>query len=212
LACPICEKRKAKRLCPARAESICTVCCGTEREVTIDCPRDCPYLLASREYEVTRQPLDRSKLPFADVQIPLTLLQKHGQVLEELNYAICDFAAERREVVDVDVLAALQSLAEAYRTLTSGIYYENPPVHPLQRGIYEELKRAIADFKKEEAQRKGMAATRDGDIRDVLIFLTQLGATRTNGRPKGRAYLDFLRRILPEEEFQKSSSNLVLPY
>jgi hypothetical protein len=155
--------------------------------VTIDCPRDCPYLTASREYDATRQPLDRSKLPFAEVEIPLTLLRKHGQVIEELTHAICDFAANHREVVDVDVLAALQSLAEAYRTLTSGIYYENPPVHPLQRGIYEELKTAIADFKKDEAQRQGMATTRDGDLRDVLIFLTQLGATRSNGRPKGRA-------------------------
>jgi hypothetical protein len=212
LACPICGKRKAKRLCPARAESICTVCCGTEREVTIDCPRDCPYLTASREYDATRQPLDRSKLPFADAQIPLSFLQKHGKVLEELNYAISGFAADRREVVDVDVLAALQSLAEAYRTLTSGIYYENPPVHPLQRGIYEGLKTAIADFKKDEAQRQGMTTTRDGDLRDVLIFLTQLGATRSNGRPKGRAYLDFLRGMLPEKEFQVSSSKIVLPY
>jgi hypothetical protein len=145
------------------------------------------------------------------VEISLTFLRKHGQVLEDLNYAICDFAADHREVVDADVLAALQSLAEAYRTLTIGIYYENPPVHPLQRGIYEELTAAIADFKKDEAQRKGMTTTRDGDLRDALIFLTQLGATRTNGRPKGRAYLDFLRAMFPGEEFQKPSSNIVLP-
>jgi len=26
--CPICSKRKAKRLCPARAETICSVCCA----------------------------------------------------------------------------------------------------------------------------------------------------------------------------------------
>ncbi|MGD1156202.1 MAG: hypothetical protein ABSA41_10270 [Terriglobia bacterium] len=210
MACPICEKRKAKRLCPARAESICTVCCGTEREVTIDCPRDCPYLVASREYEGTRREFDWSKLPFAEVKVPANYAREHGEVLDKLNYAICEFAADHREVVDADVLAALQTLAEGYRTLASGIYYENPPVHPLQRGIYEELKAAIADFRKEEAQRKGMTTTRDGNIRDALIFLTQLGTTRSNGRPKGRAYLDFLRALFPEEEFQKPSSNIVL--
>ena len=48
MACPICQKRKAKRFCPGKDESICPVCCGTEREVTIDCPGDCPYLVASR--------------------------------------------------------------------------------------------------------------------------------------------------------------------
>jgi len=211
LACPICQKRKAKRQCPARAESICTVCCGTEREVTIDCPSDCPYLVASREYDATRQDFDWSKLPFGEVKVHPSFARDHGLLLSALDYALCGFAAEHREVVDADVLAALQALAEGYRTLASGIYYENPPVHPLQRGIYEGLKTAIAGFKKGEAQRTGMAATRDGDIRDALIFLTQLGAMRTNGRPKGRAYLDLLRAQFPAEEFQKPSSNIVMP-
>lgn len=210
MACLICEKRKAKRQCPARAQSICTVCCGTEREVTIDCPRDCPYLVASREYDAARREIDWSKLPFAEVKIPPDFAREHGGMLGKLNFAICEFAAGHREAVDADVLAALQTLAEGYRTLASGIYYENPPVHPLQRGIYEGLKAALADFKKDEAQRTGMTTTRDGNIRDALIFLTRLGATRTNGRPKGRAYLDFLRALFPEEEFQKPSSNIVL--
>ena len=30
-------------------------------------------------------------------------------------------------------------------------------------------------------------------IHAATIFFTQIGATRTNGRPKGRAFLDFLR-------------------
>ena len=35
MSCPICEKRKASRFCPAKAEKICAVCCGTEREVYV---------------------------------------------------------------------------------------------------------------------------------------------------------------------------------
>ena len=45
MSCPICEKRPPKRFCPAKGEKICAVCCGREREVTIDCP---PDLLLSR--------------------------------------------------------------------------------------------------------------------------------------------------------------------
>jgi len=114
-------------------------------------------------------------------------------------------------VVDSDALVAVSALAETYRTLASGIYYENPPMLPLQREIYESLKSALADFKKNEAQRTGMTTTRDGDIRDALIFLAQLGAARTNGRPKGRAFLDLLRTQFPAEEFRKSASSIVLP-
>src|SRR6185437_3901085 len=52
VSCPICEKRKPKRFCPAKGEKICAICCGTYREVTIDCPVDCPHLIAARRYEI----------------------------------------------------------------------------------------------------------------------------------------------------------------
>jgi len=55
VSCPICEKRKAARFCPAKGEKICAVCCGIEREVTIDCPSDCSYLVAAHRYENDHQ-------------------------------------------------------------------------------------------------------------------------------------------------------------
>src|SRR2546430_17653885 len=51
VSCPICDRRKPARFCPAKGEKICAVCCGTEREVTIDCPSDCSYLIAAHRYE-----------------------------------------------------------------------------------------------------------------------------------------------------------------
>ena len=51
---------------------------------------------------------------------------------------------------------------------------------------------------------------RNGEICDILVFLTQLGALRSNGRPKGRAYLDFLRTQFSPQAFSKSASNIVM--
>ena len=48
MACPLCEKRKPKRPCPARGDLICARCCGEQREVSIECPFDCSYLRESR--------------------------------------------------------------------------------------------------------------------------------------------------------------------
>jgi hypothetical protein len=210
LACPICNKRKAKRLCPARAESICTICCGTEREVSIDCPSDCVHLIASREYDRARMEIDWDKVPFAEAKFSRSFAQTHGPLLAHLDYAVCQFAADHREVVDTDVLVALQTLAETYRTQASGIIYEKPLDYALQRGVYENLKSSVAEFQKDEAQRVGMTTVRDSDIRDALIFLTQLCAVHANGRPKGRAYLDLIRQQFPKQEFQKAASNIVL--
>ena len=61
MKCLLCESRKGKRFCPAKAGQICPVCCGTKREVEIDCPSDCVYLHAGREYESSK--LARTALP-----------------------------------------------------------------------------------------------------------------------------------------------------
>jgi len=199
-----------KRFCPAKAEHICTVCCGIEREVTIDCPSDCPYLIASRLYDLERREIDWSKMPFRETKIPSSFVVAPEKLLLALSYAACLWARDHPQVVDTDVEAALQSLAESYRTLSSGIYYERPPDYVLQRGLYDSLKKAIEDLKKAETQQGSPSNSRDSEVRDALIFLAQLGATRSNGRPKGRAFLDFLRTQFKSEEFSKPASNIVL--
>jgi hypothetical protein len=210
LACPICQKRKAKRLCPAKAATICSVCCGTEREVTIDCPSDCSYLVASRAYDEAHREIDWSKLPFADVKVPPAFVRSHGPLLGAISYAMCLYARDNRPLVDADVIAALQALAESYRTLASGLYYEKPPDYALQRGLYNALKASLEDYKKAETRAVGLSSTRDSDIRDALIFFTQLGATRANGRPKGRAYLDLLRSQVDAEGLYEPKSDILL--
>ncbi|MGE5326896.1 MAG: hypothetical protein ACM3NO_07640 [Deltaproteobacteria bacterium] len=208
MSCPICEKRKAKRFCPARGENICSLCCGTEREVTIDCPPDCSYLAASRQHE--RREVDWSTLPFADSRIPTSFARSHGGLLNLLSFAVSKYAAENRLLVDTDAQESLRALAEAYRTLSAGIFFERPPDYSVQRGLYEALKAAIEDFKKAEVQKLGLTATRESDIRDALIFLTQLAALRSNGRPKGRAFLDLVRSQFRLAEAEKTASNLVV--
>ena len=44
MSCPLCQRRKGKRACPARGASICSQCCGTKRHVEVACPADCVYL------------------------------------------------------------------------------------------------------------------------------------------------------------------------
>lgn len=211
MSCPICRKRKAQRYCPAKLETICSVCCGREREVTIDCPQECAYLLASRRYEAERQDFDWSKLPFPEVKIPPSYANEHLGLINSISYAICRLAHEDRDVVDSDVIAATQALAETYRTLASGILYENPPASKIPREIYEELKQVLEEFREGEVKRFGMGRTRDADIRDAMIFFTQLGARRTNGRPRGRAYLDLLRTQFKAEEFSRSAPSIIVP-
>jgi hypothetical protein len=166
--------------------------------------------VASRKYDEGRGQVDWSKVPFAAIKIPFEFAQSHTRLLAAFLSSIWEYAREHRQVVDTDAIAALQALAETYRTLSSGLYYEKPPDYLYRRELYHVLKAALEQFKQDETERHGLATTRDSEIRDALIFLTQLGAIHENGRPKGRAFLDLIRTQVAPEASTQPASNIVL--
>ena len=165
--------------------------------------------MASRKYDAERGQTDRSKIPFSDAQISQGFAEAHTPLMIALLSCIGRFSREHRPVVDTDVVESLKALAESYRTLSSGLYYEKPPDYLYQRELYQQLKTALEEFQQVETQRQGLTSTRNSDIRDALIYLTQLGAIRSNGRPKGRAFLDMVREVAPDES-SNADSNIVL--
>ncbi len=213
MSCPICDKRKPKRYCPAKGEKICAVCCGTEREVTIDCPSDCPYLVAARRYEDEhRKPLPLDQVPFPEAAFSPDLVHEHRPVVSGLGYTILKFATEDRSVLDADALAALQALAETFRTLTSGILYEKPPEGGPSREIYARLAEFLKQVKQHEAEHAGFSALKDTEIFHLLVFLLRVGRHQTNGRPRSRAFLDFLRGQFPRTpELERAESRIITP-
>lgn len=92
MSCPICEKRPPKRFCPAKGEKICAVCCGREREVTIDCPQDCSYLVTAHRYEVEhRQPISRDELPYPKIEFQVEFIYERWPVVSGLAATILVF-------------------------------------------------------------------------------------------------------------------------
>jgi hypothetical protein len=122
-SCPICKKRTPGRFCPAKGEKICAVCCGTEREVTINCPATCSYLVAAHRYEDEHPRPVPPETPLLDVHFSQDIVHAYQRLLAGLAFAVAKVAAGQPELSDPDVLAALQALAETYKTLATGIYY-----------------------------------------------------------------------------------------
>jgi len=196
--CPICNKRRAERYCPALGEKICAVDCGTGREVSIDCPYDCPHLLAAHRWEEEhRPPLAEGDIPFPDVSFPADLVHEHGVAVSGLGHAVLVYAAENRPLTDADVSAAVRALAETYRTLVSGIYYAKPPDPPIQAGLYAALAKFWDDFKKRQAGQQRYPTPKDSEIFLLLVFFLRFAFLHTNGRPRSRAFLAFLRSQFP---------------
>jgi len=56
MECAICQTRRPRRFCPGVRGEICSLCCGAEREVTVDCPLDCEFLREARRHEKAPEP------------------------------------------------------------------------------------------------------------------------------------------------------------
>lgn len=223
MSCPICAKRKAERYCPAKGEKICAVCCGTEREVSIDCAADCSYLLAAHRYEDQHQRELPEDTPLLDAKIPRDVIYLHQDFLSGMAFAAAKFTAAHPDTADPDVLAAVEALAQTHKTLSSGIVYEKPPSAPLPRELYAALAAFVAEARQEAprpdagpgASSVSVAAAakiKDSEIFALLVFLYRMGLLRTNGRPRARRFVQFLRGQFPEApELKREASRIIMP-
>jgi hypothetical protein len=218
LSCAICETHKEKRFCPAVHGRVCPQCCGTEREVTLDCPIDCPYLLQAREHERPRElsEVDRAA-SFPEVSIPERFLYERDQLLGGLSYTLAKAARTDRLLNDRDLIAAVCSLSKTYQRLTaSGLVYEEPIQSGAQQAVIHELRTMVMQFREVETKHLGRTTLGEADVFTALVFVLRLALTRTSGRPRSRAFIAFLLEEFPKDESlagpsDKGPSRLIVP-
>jgi hypothetical protein len=213
VSCAICEIRKEKRFCPAVHGKICPVCCGTEREVTLDCPSECPWLQQARKNENAEylQELDRQAL-MPQVEVNDSFLYQQEPLVGGLSYAIAKASRADRGVYDRDVIQALTSTAKTYETLVnSGLVVEQKTANLGQQAIAAELQKLVDEYRQLETKQLGYSRLKDGDILKAVVFLLRLALGRTSGRPKSRAFLDFLQAQFPEQAPGKEESRIIVP-
>jgi hypothetical protein len=218
LSCAICEVRKEKRFCPAVHGRICPQCCGEQREVTLDCPSDCPYLRQAREHEKPRSPeqIDPAGL-FLQVELSDQFMYENEHLLLGLTYALARAARADRSLHDQELIAALTMLATSYeRRLNSGLVYEPPITIESVRRVTAEVENMVIEYRAAEQKHVGYSSLRDSEVLKALVFLVRLAQGRTSGRPKSRAFVEFLFAQFPEKESavvtpEEAGSRIILP-
>jgi len=233
LSCSICEIRKEKRFCPAVHGRICPQCCGEQREVTLDCPSECPYLQQAREHEKPRpaDQLDPAAL-FLQVEVPDQFIYQHEHLLMGLSYALStaarrdrslsdrslnDRSLNDRSLNDRDRIGALSAMCTSYeRLVNSGLHYEQPFAGGAQHAVAAQVEEMLKQYREAERKHMGHSNLRDSDVLKALVFLVRLAYGRTSGRPKSRAFVDFLFSQFPEKESsvitpQEAASRIIVP-
>src|SRR4051812_18375774 len=218
LTCVICELRKEKRFCPAVHGRICSQCCGEQREVSLDCPTDCSYLIQAREHERPRagDQIDPAGL-FLQIEVSDQFMYEKEHLLMGLTFALAKAARADRTVHDQDLITALSALTKAYeRRVNSGLHYEQPLTSDSQRRAAAEVENMVKEYREAEHKHTGYSTLRDSEVLKALVFLVRLANGRTSGRPKSRSFVEFLFAQFPEKEAsvlapQEAGSRLILP-
>ncbi len=217
MSCALCEVRKEKRVCPAVHGKICPQCCGEQREVTLDCPSDCVYLQQAREHEKPRPmgEVDRASL-FPEVEIRNEFLYQREHLLMGLTFALARAARADRALLDRDLIAALTSLARTQATLVnSGLHYGAATASPVQQAVSVEVQKMLTEFREVEQKHQGYSSLKESEVLEALVFLVRMAHGRTSGRPKSRAFVDFVLAQFPEKTGvaapEESGNRLIVP-
>jgi hypothetical protein len=214
--CAICHKRKPKRECPGVQAAICPQCCGTEREVSIDCPLDCSYLRESRRHDAEKL-TSLPEMPYKEIEISERFLHEQEQMIGGISLRLIRHHLENPGVTDQEIMEGLEKLIQTYQTQQSGIYYDSVPEGGAAAGVFRGIKTFFEEIEKKAHQQgavaPGFTAVKDGEVIRALVFLIRLAKVHQNHRPRGRAFLSFLRQTFPEAAAPpaREESRLIIP-
>jgi hypothetical protein len=210
MRCPLCQKRPAKRACPALRQEICPTCCATKRQVEIACPSDCVFLETAHRHPaaVVKRQIDQ------DVSILMATL---GNIFErqlQLFFILQTMVVRHKPgglatLVDLDVAQAAAALATTLETASKGVIYDESTSSPVAEGLRRELKPIIDELTKSGGSRaeREVAALLRGIERGARHEGAAVGDSPTS-------YLELLARVLrqmPPAAAPQPSSLIVTP-
>ena len=198
MVCPLCNHRKAKRLCPAKGVQICPVCCGTKRLVEINCPADCVYLASARSHPpaIIQRQMDYDHALILPVLQGLS--ERQARVFLMTATLISRHQSEPfHKLVDGDVAQAAEALAATLETAGRGIVYEHQPASLPAARLMAEMKTLVAEIAKAaSAEVPGSASGIERDAAIGLRRIQEAARAAAQHDPQGTLFQELLVRVL----------------
>src|SRR5262245_48717477 len=195
--CPRCNKRSAKRFCPALDTTICTVCCARDRMLEIRCPESCQYLISGRENAVAREKELRSKESERVVKPAPPLTRRELEFVYVIEWNIVKTQREAyQNIEDHQLLAAVQNAVKNLETEDSGIIYE----HREFSTVIDDVSRRIrSSFDETDKDIPAEARPRRSEMIHALEYIGRNIQSHSD-RGDARSYIRFAAQFYPWEQ------------
>jgi hypothetical protein len=184
--CAACQARKGKRSCPALAGRICSPCCGTKRGKEIDCPAQCPFLGAAKQYRSRREEGRRLEAFEKELRSIIGNETAYQGVLHNIEFMIYRSYRRRGGFCDADVAAALGHILESGKARLNLPAAELPAPSPEASKIIR-LVNDVVGFKAALSGREAQG------IDALKCVYRVLDSVKTHADPDNPySYLDFI--------------------
>ncbi len=154
MQCPLCQKRPAKRACPALRQQICPICCATKRQVEIACPSDCVFLETAHRHPaaVVKRQIDQ------DVGILMATLGNISERQLQLFFILQTIVVRHKpsgltSLEDLDVAQAAAALATTLESASKGVIFDESTNSPVAEALRRELKPIVDEVAKSGGSR-----------------------------------------------------------
>ena len=187
MQCFLCEKRRARRSCPALHQTICTLCCGTKRLTEIQCPDSCPHLASAREHPAA----DVRRRQQQDVSVLLPSMRGLTERQQQLFFVFQSVITRHQTdglapLIDDDVADAASTCAATLETASRGVIYEQATATALGARLADELKATLRRLREQGPTIYDTEAA-------LALRAIERGARETRAAvPGDRAYLELM--------------------
>jgi hypothetical protein len=211
MVCPLCQRRKARRECPALGRSICSVCCGTKRLVEINCPDTCVHLSTAR----ANPPAAVRRQQEADLTLLMPTIETLTERQHQLFFLFQSVITRHRpegfaRLVDADVVEATGAVAATLETAAKGVIYEHQAQSVVAQKLAGELSAIVEEIRKEGT------VVYDREAALTLRAIEQ--GARTIGAPTSApdTYLSLIGRLLQvnrasDQQPSAAPKSIILP-
>ncbi|MEQ9617936.1 MAG: hypothetical protein RIG61_02040 [Deltaproteobacteria bacterium] len=199
MKCVICDKRKAKRYCPAKRASICPVCCGEKRGVEINCPPDCKYFVEGQKHhqqKVMKQRLRREGA--ASYVRRAQLYNRNPAIFARIEKIIADSLRANGSIKNEDLVSAFELVKNTLETEKKGLIYQ----HQSDNRFANEISTRVLITLTEDKDSPDLSQDRvtlDYAVSVVNEFLKEVKFYAEND-PNPQSYLIHILRYHPDEE------------
>ncbi|MCL4795797.1 MAG: hypothetical protein KJZ84_14645 [Bryobacteraceae bacterium] len=200
--CPLCETRTPRRYCPAQRDDICAICCGEGREETIDCPFDCEFLREARLHEKLPD-FDAKAIPHPEIELTESFMNRTQELAIVVGRLLLVAAMNVQGAVDPDMRDMLDASVKTYKSAVNGLIYRTRPDNMIAAAVQDRFEQELAQFRQMAAERQNGITIPDKELLGVLAFWQRMEIQRSNGRRKGRAFIESLFSLMPPPEEQQ---------